>query len=142
MDPFSTTASATPLLVVAGQSARLLCQLFNDFRHAPAEIERYCQMLDGLTGTFSALEALQTKDGSRPQLGDDFAERLAACVADLQAVHARIQQSNPTQPKGALQKSWRRLKWSTTSDAWLEKFLGRLHIYHADFALAIACTQL
>jgi hypothetical protein len=142
MEPFSASVNVIALLEAAGLSARLLYRLFRNFHDAPAEVERYCRLLEALTQTFSALEAFQSDDNNALHLADNFAQRLAACVADLREIHARVQQSSSVKTKNAILKSWKRLKWATSSDEWLEKFFDRLNIYHVDFALAIASAQL
>ena len=65
MDPLSISVGVLTLLEAAGLSARLVRQLFYDFRNAPAEIQSYCQLLDGLVLTFSAFEAFESQESSK-----------------------------------------------------------------------------
>ena len=142
MDPLSISVGLLTLLEAAGHSARLVHQLFCDFRDAPAEMQSYSQLLDGLVQTFRTFKEFESQECRMLQLPTDFAQRLSVCVKDLQSVHARIERSRSLQTKNGIGHSWERLKWSTVREPWLKKFFRRLQMYHNDFVLVIACAQM
>lgn len=142
MDPFSTAVNVVTILNVACKSSMLLYNVFCGIRGAPAEINHYCAILEGLNHTFSALNTLCSTKDLEITLSDGFPSQLASCLTDLKFVRTKLQKSGTRLRESAVRRSWERVKWSISSEVWLEKFFARLQMYHINFDMELSLAQL
>lgn len=141
-DPLSTTASTIAIVGFAGESCQFLFEFFRTVSGAPREVEHHVSSLRALRATFTGIESLSNDislDGALPQ---EFHIRLKECMADIKAIELRVRKANEDLERSKLRRTWTRLKWSSSADHWLSKFLARVHSYHTTFCLDLLTLQM
>ena len=132
-DPLSTTASILAVFGFAGQSCQFLFEFFQTFSEVPKEVQNHVSLLHSLRATFTRIETL----GGHVKFTDELQSQIKECMVDFQGVELKVRQVIVQMEKGRMRRTWTRLKWTSSAENWLSKFLTRVQIYHTIFSLEL-----
>ena len=68
------------------------------------------------------------------ELTPEFSALVPEWLADFKTVEAKLRKMYEKFSGGKGTRAWARAIWSLSSEQWLEKFLKRVHLYHAIFS--------
>lgn len=134
MDPLSVTASAVTVIELLSQSCLFLCDFLRNFCDAPVNVKHHHMALQALYAGLRKVQDLHTKNPSTVELSPEFSALVPEWLADFVAVEAKLRKIRDRLGEGRGTRSWARVTWALSSEQWLEKFLKRVHVYHAVFS--------
>ena len=134
MDPLSVTASAVTVAGLLSQSCLFVSDFLRNFSDASFDIKNHHLALQALHADLRKIQDLHTKNPSIVELTPEFSVLVPEMLADFTTVEAKLRKIRGKLRESKGSKAWARLTWSLSSEQWLEKFLSRVHTYHAIFS--------